>query len=325
MRIIKRCLKKVVASRALCAVVFCCGAILMQKTNAKDAPLPSRADTASLTSDNIVIVLDASGSMSGTMSGTATRKMDAAKSALTAALEQIPESTKIGLLVFSSANTKEQWLYPLGKLDRVALLAAIQQPQPGGGTPLGEYIKKAADRLISQRQKQYNYGSYRLLVVTDGEASDSELVDRYVPEAIKRGLRIDAIGVDMAATHTLAKKVHSYRKANDPQSLKQAVADVFAEVGGSGDSDPAGPSAFNEIAALPDQTASALLNALSEPVNTPLGETSQPQGGHSQTQHGTGASAIKQPTDTGRNVAYVVGAIICLAIIRGLRRRKSGR
>ena len=73
-----------------------------------------------------------------------------------------------------------------------------------------------------------------------------------------RGITIDVIGVEMASRHTLATRVHSYRNANNPESLRQAISEVFAEVASS-DGGTAGEDAFELIADLPEVTASAML------------------------------------------------------------------
>ena len=151
------------------------------------------------------------------------------------------------------------------------LAGAIDSIQSGGGTPLGEYMKRGADVLLNARRKQFGYGTYRLLVVTDGEAGDARQVEAYTPDIISRGITIDCIGVEMASRHTLATKVHSYRNANDPESLKQAISEVFAEVA-SGDAGPGGENAFELIADLPEATASAMLKSLSTSGNQPIGE-----------------------------------------------------
>jgi len=93
------------------------------------------------------------------------------------------------LLVFSAKGVETDWLYPLGPRDDAKLMQAIDRPQPGGGTPLGAYLKKGTDRLLEERAKQFGYGTFRLLVVTDGEAGDKELVERYTPEVIARGIK----------------------------------------------------------------------------------------------------------------------------------------
>jgi len=215
--------------------------------------------------DNVVVVVDASGSMGAPMGGST--RMSVAKEALKQVLEQIPDTTHVGILVFPRGN----WVYPLGPRKESMLAGAIDSIQSGGGTPLGEYMKRGADVLLNARRKQFGYGTYRLLVVTDGEAGDARQVEAYTPDIISRGITIDCIGVEMASRHTLATKVHSYRNANDPESLKQAISEVFAEVA-SGDAGPGGENAFELIADLPEATASAMLKSLSTSGNQPIGE-----------------------------------------------------
>ncbi len=215
--------------------------------------------------DNVVVVVDASGSMGAPMGGST--RMSVAKNALKQVLDQIPDTTHVGILVFPRGN----WVYPLGPRKESMLAGAIDSIQSGGGTPLGDYMKRGADALLEARKKQFGYGTYRLLVVTDGEAGDARQVEAYTPDIISRGITIDVIGVEMASRHTLATKVHSYRNANDPESLKQAISEVFAEVA-SGDAGPGGENAFELITDLPEATASAMLQSLSTSGNQPIGE-----------------------------------------------------
>ena len=224
--------------------------------------------------DHVVIVLDASGSMKQKMPGSDQNKMDAAKEALIEVLSTIPQSTHVGLVVFSAANIKDHWVFPLGKRDDNTLLPAIRSINPNRGTPLGQYIKIGADRLLEERKAQFGYGTYRLLIVTDGEANDRDLVEKHTPEVLSRGLRVDVIGVAMKQDHTLATKVHTYRRANDASTLKQAIAEVFAEVG-SQQGNLAGEDAFDILDPLPDEFASTAIASLSNSGNEPIGSTSQ--------------------------------------------------
>ena len=215
--------------------------------------------------DNIVVILDASGSMQDKFSGDRTKsKMEAAKEALQEVLAKVPDDTYIGLLVFSGANIQNEWMYPLGAKDTQKLIAAIHLPQPSGNTPLGKYIRIGANRLLEQREKQYNYGNYRLLVVTDGEASDADKVKHYTPEILNRQIRIDVIGVDMKTDHMLAKVVDSYRKADNPGELVAAVSQILAETGDTG-TDVGGEDAFEYIAPLSSEIAVDLIQQLTTP------------------------------------------------------------
>ena len=263
--------------------------------------------------DNVVVVVDASGSMGTPMNRTNRDRMSVAKDALKQVLGQIPDSTHVGVLVFPNGN----WVYPLGPRNDEQLNGAIDSIRSGGGTPLGTYMKQGADALLDARKKQFGYGTYRLLVVTDGEANDADLVEGYTPDIISRGITIDAIGVEMPSRHTLATKVHSYRSADDPESLQQAITEVFAEVSGS-DTGTSGEDAFEMIADLPGETASAMLKTLSTTGNEPIkqrhGEirrAAPPQRpnnpGSSPSSSQSGAS---QPSD--EDTAEYIASLLCM-------------
>jgi hypothetical protein len=95
------------------------------------------------------------------------------------------------------------------------------------------------------------------------------------PDVIARGIIMDVIGVGMQSDHTLAKKAHSYRRANDPAALSRALAEVFAEVSNTV-TDFAHVDAFDVIAPIPDQVAMAIIQALSASGNHPIGEKPKP-------------------------------------------------
>ncbi|MDE0483977.1 MAG: VWA domain-containing protein [Candidatus Poribacteria bacterium] len=223
--------------------------------------------------DNIVIILDASGSMQDKFRADETRsKMDAAKEALKEVLAKVPDGTNIGLLVFSGRNIRDEWVYPLGPKDTARIIAAIDLPQPEGGTPLGRYMRIGANRLLEQREKQYNYGNYRLLIVTDGEAQDQAKIEQYTPEILNRQIRVDVIGVDMKTDHKLATDADSYRRADNPGELVAAVSQILAETGGTG-TDIDGEDAFEYIAPLSSEVALDLIQRITTPPSNTAIET----------------------------------------------------
>jgi uncharacterized protein YegL len=297
--------------------------------------MPAAGVRAQESHDNVVIVLDCSGSMNERLAGTQMKKMEAAKEALKAVIQKVPQSTRIGLIVFGLVNQREDWAYPLGPRDDVKLAAAIDALQPSSGTPLGRYIKKGADRLLEERQKQFGYGTYRLLVVTDGEAQDKELVDRFTPEVIARGVTVDVIGVGMKKDHTLATKVHSYRRANDPESFQRAVSEVFAEIAGTS-SDSTQAEAFDLLAAIPSEVAASMIQALSSSGNHPIG--TRPASPRQQTAQPANlqpkATATPTPTVNQHQPvsqaprkkfpkwAIIIGVLIMLSLFRKRRRAR---
>ena len=207
---------------------------------------------------------------------TAVDRMTAAKLALLKVSQQLSTNTHIGLLVFGDPRLPDDWVYPLARHDRARLRTAIQAPKPGAGTPLGAYLKKGADRLLEARAHEHGYGTYRLLVVTDGEAQDPDLVERYTPEIIRKGLTLDLISVAMAQRHTLARLAHSHRPANDPEAMNRALAEVFAEIGGQPGRQSVTPADFDLLKSIPTPLAAAALEALSQVDNQPIGDTTTP-------------------------------------------------
>ena len=268
--------------------------------------------------DNVVVVVDASGSMGANMAGTGRARMSVAKDALKQVLDQIPDTTHVGILVFPRGN----WVYPLGPRKESMLAGAIDSIQSGGGTPLGDYMKRGADALLKARRNQFGYGTYRLLGVTDGEASDRGKVEAFTPDIISRGITIDCIGVEMASRHTLATKVHSYRNANDPESLKQAISEVFAEVA-SGDAGQTGEDAFELIADLPEATASAMLKSLSTSGNQPIGEVpsmraADPPSPSPAPSYSGGTTSSRSTSGEEDNLLELLCAALCVLGVPGL-------
>ncbi|MBU0469158.1 MAG: VWA domain-containing protein [Candidatus Omnitrophica bacterium] len=226
-------------------------------------PLPSRSED--VYSENLVIVMDCSGSMEG-------HKLMQAKIALKEILKYVPAGTQIGLLSFS--RDTGGWNYQLGPRNDEMLINAIDRLKSGGGTPLGEYMRYGAERLLKEKQKQLGYGNYRLLVITDGEASDRELVERYTPDIMAKGINIDLIGVYMNSAHSLSQMVHSYREANDTESLKTAITEVLAEIGDKQDA-AATDDAFEIISGLPQEMATGIISAISSTTDKPIGESAR--------------------------------------------------
>jgi uncharacterized protein YegL len=231
--------------------------------------LATIATTLSAAETHVVVVLDDSGSMESSMRG-GQQKMQVAKQALQTVLEDLPDDAKVGVLALNSKVGGNPWIVPLGPVDRTGLQRQISRINAAGSTPLGAAMKQAADALLTEREKNV-YGTYRLLIVTDGEATDENLVERYLPKIKSRGLVTDVIGVAMSEDHSLATKVNTYRRGDDPQSLTQAIAEVFAET--SDDDLTTGQSDYELLAGLPNEVAAAAVYSLSQIDNQPISES----------------------------------------------------
>jgi len=224
--------------------------------------LPCSSRSEDFDNGNLVIVMDCSGSMDG-------KKIGQAKHALKEILNYVPNNTHIGLLAFGGSQSG--WKYDLGPRNDNQLIRAINSLKTGGRTPLGEYMKYGAQRLLKQKEKQLGYGNYRLLVITDGEASDQDLVDKYTPDIMAKGINVDLIGVYMNTAHSLSRMVHSYREAHDTASLKQAIEEVLAEISDKKDTTTT-DDAFGIIAGIPQEMATEIISAISSTADQPIGE-----------------------------------------------------
>ncbi len=214
--------------------------------------------------DHVVIVLDDSGSMREVMKRDRRSRIDAAKSSLKKVIEQIAPETNVGLLLLNGARASNHWYIPIGPVNQQDALQKINALNAGGGTPLGDALRIASDELLALRAKRI-YGTYRLIVVTDGEATDQALLDQYLPDILSRGIIIDAIGVDMRGNHSLATKVHSYRSADDQASLSNAIQEIMAERNATDQS--GGQEDFAMLDGLGDLDVAEVLKALSKPNN----------------------------------------------------------
>ena len=208
--------------------------------------------------DNVVIVLDNSGSMQNPMRSGA-NKMQAAKDAINTVLGKLPPSSNVGLLIFQNQKGIDPWIAPLGPIDKPLAKKRIATIRPSGGTPLGQYMKVATDALL-QARKNERFGSYRLLIVSDGEANDAELVKKYLPDILARGIVVDVIGVAMKSNHSLATQVHSYRKADDKASLERAIQQVLAE----STRNERGESNYSLLSGISNDLGQAMISALAE-------------------------------------------------------------
>ncbi len=256
---------------------------------------------------NVVVVLDDSGSMKQKMPSGMLR-IDAAKQALSSVLSQLPPDTRVGVLALNTRLNGDSWIVPMGPIGDAQWKERIASIRANGGTMLGQFSKTATDELLKLRAAD-RYGTFRLLIVTDGEASDPAVLSGYLPDILSRGITLDVIGVSMTSEHSLASLAHSYRSADDAESLTAAISNVFAETQGDTQSTL---DDFELLQGLEDGVAEEVLKSLSVVNNEPIQEVSLnvEQGG----QRFQVPSA--QPAVTGGSV--VGGFICCCGSLLGL-------
>lgn len=105
---------------------------------------------------NVLIALDASGSMAGTVRGKT--KMSVAKSAIAQFATRLPQNAKVALTVFGHQGSNQaadkaiscagiETIYPLAQLDNLQFTQAVNSLQPTGFTPLATTLEQVNANL----------------------------------------------------------------------------------------------------------------------------------------------------------------------------------
>jgi uncharacterized protein YegL len=178
---------------------------------------------------NYYMVLDASGSMGNRACSGDLTKMEAAKNALLTFAQGFPADANLGLVVFDRAGVNEA--LPIGPGNRDQFGALVAAVRPNGGTPLKSAIELAYRGLTGQARKQFGYGEYHLVIVTDGEADTGQdpgpIVNRMLQES---PVVIHTIGFCIGTNHSLNQPGRTlYQAADNPEQLRQQLSDVLAE------------------------------------------------------------------------------------------------
>ena len=186
---------------------------------------------ASLTR-NFYFIFDGSGSMSEGLNKQCRgdkrfgSRLEGAKWAVEQFIPLVPPDVNLGLWVFDAKGNSER--LPLAPESRAQFLAAVQKIRAGGRTPLTESIEQGVNHLVQQRDKQFGYGEFRLIVVTDGQATERPL-PQAVAYARERRIPIYTIGLCLGAQHELRRYSVSYRAADSMDALRRGLEETLAE------------------------------------------------------------------------------------------------
>jgi hypothetical protein len=84
------------------------------------------------------------------------------------------------------------------------------------------------NRLAQQRDRQLGYGEFRLIVVTDGQATGRPL-PQAVNYAREQRIPIYTIGLCIGEKHDLRQYSVSYRAADSIEALRRSLEETLAE------------------------------------------------------------------------------------------------
>ncbi len=195
-------------------------------------------DTGSVLDDNEYVVLDGSGSMgSGDCSSHTSRegRMADAKTAIVRFERGIPAATNLGLYVFDGKGWGERVPLGRGPQNRAAFEAAVNAVSSGGNTPLGASIDTAFNVLRAKAETQGGYGTYRIVVETDGEPTGGSDpmgdLRRSVDKVAASPVILETLGFCITdKDHPLNRPgVTIYHEAQDPTQLTKGLDAILAE------------------------------------------------------------------------------------------------
>lgn len=188
---------------------------------------PRTGESADPFAENNMLVLDMSGSMGeGTCSGDHLNRAEAAKTAVLSWIAANP-GDNVGLVSFSDDGIRLDVPLGRGEAHSRALVERIQSLVPRYDTPLLTAMEQAAQALEAQAARQGGLGAYRMIVITDGQASEGQdpapLVARIADNAANM-IELHTIGFCIEGGHTLndPERVF-YSNANSPEDLRSGL------------------------------------------------------------------------------------------------------
>jgi Ca-activated chloride channel family protein len=142
---------------------------------------------------DVILVIDVSGSMQAT--DVAPTRLDAAKNAATALIDQLPSGDRVALISFSSGAALRQGLTS----DRDAAKAAVSSLRAGGGTALGTALALALQQLdpASRTASASRARPAMIVVLTDGVSNQGPDPMAIVQQIAAAKIPVETVGIGL--------------------------------------------------------------------------------------------------------------------------------
>lgn len=175
-------------------------------------PDPNRRVTA--------IVLDDSGSMGSDMND--------AKLAVVGALDAMADSDRVAVLALNSGTVLP---FTTVAEARTTLPPALNPIRSDGSTPLTDAIRNAQGLLEAEAATVRGFGTFRLIVTTDGEADNGAALDSAIEDlAAGTPIQLTTIGIGISGGHVLRREdLGSFVDVDNVAALQTALQAAVAE------------------------------------------------------------------------------------------------
>ncbi|MGB0748331.1 MAG: vWA domain-containing protein [Magnetospiraceae bacterium] len=178
--------------------------------------------------DNYLVVLDVSGSMGEVECSGGRNKLDAARIAVSDFVRSLPDGAQFGMLAFNHQVGELQAIAPA---DVTSTSRALDTLDAGGKTALTQALRDGWRVLSRQAIAQGGYGTYRMVVITDGYSSDGDPAPVARKIVDSSPVAINVIGFCLDGSHSLnVPGLTAYSVASNPEELARNLEKVKAEV-----------------------------------------------------------------------------------------------
>lgn len=182
-----------------------------------------------LLQDNLVLVVDMSGSMNEPeCAGEYPSKAHAAYFIIGDWLQTLPPELGLGMIMFDATGISVR--APLEANNSARVWSAMQSIQAAEGTPLRDAVSMGMAMLEKRAAAQLGYGTYRLVVITDGYHSEGQdprpIVEGLVSDTL---IELHTVGFCLPDSALNQPGRTYYYPAETPEQLASALATSVAE------------------------------------------------------------------------------------------------
>ncbi len=193
----------------------------------KAPPLGKRLGVPQRATD-MVIVLDRSGSMSGS------KKMSYAKAAIRNVLSRLNDNDRFALVSFANHAKVHSSLNAVSSERRKELNRIVNSIRTGGGTNMGDGLNSALGLVADNRSER----AQKVLLLSDGHAnqgiSSSEGLSRIASDFARQGIVVSSVGMGLDFNELLLTRLADhgmghYAYLEDLSGLGQILADDLSD------------------------------------------------------------------------------------------------